>query len=146
MTEKTEKPTTDEAWREVGRQFQALGESLAEAFRTAWESAETRGHVQSMEDGLEAMIDHIGRAIKEARTSPEAEKVRGEAEKAAESLRAGGAHTWQEARPHLLAALNQINAELQRMIVRLEEESAAEAPAAEPSPDEPEGEQATKAQ
>ena len=140
MTENTEKRTTDEAWREVGSQFQALGESLAEAFRTAWESEETRGHVQSMEDGLEAMIDHIGRAIKEARTSPDAEKVRGEVEKATESLRGAGAETWQEVRPHLLAALNQINAELQRMIVRLEEESASEAPAAEVSPDEPEGE------
>jgi uncharacterized protein with von Willebrand factor type A (vWA) domain len=146
MTEKNEKRTTDEAWREVGRQFQSLGESLAEAFRTAWESEETRGHVQSMEDGLEAMIEHIGRALKQARTSTEAQKVRGEAEKAAESLRAAGAHTWQEARPHLLAALTQINAELQRMIVRLEEESASEAPAAEGPPDEPEGEQATKAQ
>ena len=145
MTEKTENRTTDDAWGEVGRQFQALGESLAEAFRTAWESEETRQHVQSMEDGLEAMIDHIGRAIKEARTSPEVEKVHGEAEKAAESLRTAGAHTWQEVRPHLLAALNQINAELQRMIVRLEEESAS-APAAKVSPDEPEGEQATKAQ
>jgi len=93
------------------------------------------------------MIDHIGQAIQEARTSPEAQKVRGEAERAAESLRAAGAETWQEARPHLLAALTQINAELQRMIVRLGEEAAAsEAPAAEVSPDEPEGEQATKAQ
>jgi seryl-tRNA synthetase len=139
MTEKTEKHTTDEAWREVGRQFRALGESLAEAFRTAWESEETRRHVQNMQDGLQAMIDHVDRAIKEASVSPEAEKMRGEAEKAAESLRAAGEQTWQEARPHLLAALTQINAELQKMISRLKEESASEAPP-EVTPDEPEGE------
>jgi hypothetical protein len=140
MTEKTEKQTTEEAWREVGQQFQALGESLAEAFRTAWESEETRRHVQNMQDGLEAMIDHVDRAIKEAGTSPEAEKMRGEAEKAAASLRAAGEQTWQEARPHLLSALTQINAELQKMISRLrEEESASEAPA-EVTPEEPEGE------
>ena len=140
MTEKTDKQTTDEAWREVGRQFQALGESLAEAFRTAWESAETRQHVQNMQDGLKAMVDHVDRAIKEASASPEAEKVRGEAEKAAESLRAAGEHSWQEARPHLLAALTQINAELQKMIGRLEEEPPSEVPAAEAAPEEPEGE------
>jgi len=40
---------------------------------------------------------------------------------------------------HRLAALNQINAELQRMIGRLEEESASEVPAAGAAPDAPEG-------
>jgi vacuolar-type H+-ATPase subunit I/STV1 len=141
VSENTEKQTTDEAWREVGRQFQALGESLAEAFRTAWESEENRQHVQNMRDGLEAMIDQVGQAIKEASASSEAQKMRGEAEKAAESLRGAGEQTWQEARPHLLSALNQINAELQKMIGRLEqEEPTSEVPAAEVAPDEPEGE------
>ena len=47
----TDEQTTGEAWREVGRQFQALGESLATAFRTAWESEENREHVQDMKTG-----------------------------------------------------------------------------------------------
>jgi hypothetical protein len=140
MTEKTEKQTTDEAWREVGRQFQALGESLAEAFRTAWGSEETRQHVQNMQDGLKAMVDHVDQAVKETSASPEAEKIRGEAEKAAESLRAAGEQTWQEVQPHLLVALKQINAELQGMIGRLEEESASEVAAAEVAPDQPQDE------
>jgi len=142
MTEKTEKQTTDEAWREVGRQFQALGESLAEAFRTAWESEENRRHVKNMQEGLEAMIEQVGQALKEADASPEAQKIRGEAEKATESLRAAGEQTWQEVRPHLLSALDQINAQLQKMIGRLkEEEPAPEASAtAEVAPDEPQGE------
>lgn len=137
----TEKQTTDEAWREVGRQFQALGESLAEAFRTAWRSEETRRHVQNMQDGLKAMVDHVDRAIKEASTSPEAQRLRAEAEKAAQSARAAGEQTWQEARPHLLSALNQINAELQKMITRLEdEEPTVGAPTAGAAPDKPEDE------
>jgi hypothetical protein len=141
VTEKTEKQTTDEAWREVGKQFQALGESLAEAVRTAWESDETRRHVQNMQDGLEAMVDKVDRAIKEASASPKAQKLRGEAEKAAESLREAGEQTWQEVQPQLLSALNQINAELQKMIGRLKgEEPTSEAPAAEAAPGEPEGE------
>ena len=142
MTEKTEKQTTDEAWREVGRQFQALGESLAEAFRTAWESEENRRHVKNMQEGLEAMIEQVGQALKEADASPEAQKIRGEAEKATESLRTAGEQTWQEVRPRLLSALDQINAELQKMIGRLkEEEPAPEASAtAEVAPDKPEGE------
>jgi gas vesicle protein len=141
MTENTEKQTTDEAWREVGRQFQALGESLAEAVRTAWESEETRRHAQNMQDGLEAMIDRVDQAIKEASASPKAEKLRGEAEKAAESLQTAGEQTWQEVRPRLLSALDQINAELQEMIGRLKgEEPTSESPAVEVAPGEPEGE------
>ncbi len=96
--------------------------------------------MQNMQDGLEAMIDHLDQAIKEASAAPEAQKIRGEAEKAAESLRTAGEQTWQEARPHLLSALSQINAELQRMIERLKEEPALEAPHAEAAPDGPEGE------
>jgi uncharacterized protein YukE len=141
MTEDTEKQTTGEAWQEVGRQFQALGESLAEAFRTAWESEETRRHVQNMQGGLEAMVDKVDQALKEAVASPTGEKLRMEAERTAEALQGAGEQTWQEAQPHLLSALNQINAELQKMIDRLKGEAAtSEVPAAEVESEEPETE------
>jgi hypothetical protein len=130
MTENTEKQPTEEAWREVGRQFQTLGESLAEAFRTAWESEETRKHVENMQGGLEVMVSKVDAALKEASSTPAAEKLRAEAEKTAESLREAGEKTWQEARPHLLSALTQINEELQKLIGRLKQEK----------PDEPESE------
>ena len=139
MTDKIEKQTTDEAWRQVGRQFQALGESLAEALRTAWESDETQQHAQNMKDGLEAMIGKISQAIKEASDSPEAQKIRGEAEKASESLRTAAEQTWEEVRPQLLSALNQVNAELQRMLGQPKgEEPLSEA---EGTPDGPESTQ-----
>jgi len=129
----TEQQTTQEAWRQVGGQFQALGESLAQAFRTAWESEENRQHLRDMQSGLEAMV---GQAIKEAGASSEGQKVRQEAEKAVASARAAGERAWQEAQPHLLSALRQANAELQKMIGRLEEKPpASQVPAAEPAPD-----------
>jgi len=140
MTENTEKQTTEEAWRQVGQQFQALGESLAETFRTAWESEETRRHVQNMQGGLEAMVNKVDQALKEAIASPEGEKLRMKAEETAESLQAAGEQTWQEVSPHLLSALNQINAELQKMIGRLKGKGVtSEAPAAEAASDEPDG-------
>ena len=141
MTENAEEQTTEEAWREVGRQFQALGESLAETFRAAWESEETRRHVQNMQGGLEAMVEKVDQALKEAIASPEGEKLRTEAEKAAESIQTAGEQTWHEVQPHLLSALNQINAELQRIIGRMKgKEATSEAPAAEVASDEPDGE------
>lgn len=117
----TDEQMTKEAWREVGRQFQVLGESLATAFRAVWEGEENREHLQDMKSGLEAMVNKVGQVIKEASESPEAQKVREEAEKAATSARAAGGQALQDTRPHLLAALRQMNAELQRIIGRLEQ-------------------------
>jgi len=112
--------TTEETWREVGDQFKALGESLATAFRTAWDKEETREHMRGMKEGLEAMVDQVGRAIEEASASVEGQKVREELERAAESARAAGEKTLQDARPHLIAALDTVNAELQKLIRRME--------------------------
>jgi len=133
----TNEQTTEEAWREVGGQFQALGESLAQAFRTAWENEENRQHLRDMRAGLEMMVDEVGQAIKEASASPEGQKVRQEAQKAAESARAAGEQAWQETQPHLLSALRQVNAELQKMIGHMEEKQpASEDATAESAPEE----------
>ena len=128
----SEEKTTEETWREVGDQFKALGESLATAFRTAWEKEETREHVRGMKEGLEAMVDQVGRAIEEASASVEGQTVRGELERAAESARAAGEKTLQDARPHLISALDTVNAELQKLIRRME--------GGEPAPEEAGGE------
>lgn len=118
--------STTEAWREVGRQFEVLGESLSKAFRAAWQSEETKQHVRSMQDGLEKLVDKVDQAVKEARESQRGEKLRIEAERTAESLRQAGEQTWQEARPQLLSALKRANAELQGVIVDLEKRSASD--------------------
>lgn len=114
--------STEEAWREVGQQFEALGESLSRAFRAAWDSDETQRHVRSMQDGLEKMIEKVDHAVKDAGESQQGRRLRTEAEKTAETLRAAGEQTWQEARPQLLSVLKKVNAELQRLTESLEQE------------------------
>jgi ElaB/YqjD/DUF883 family membrane-anchored ribosome-binding protein len=129
---------TEESWREVGDQFRALGESLSRAFRTAWESEENRQHLQGVKSGLKAMVDQINQAIEDAGTSPEGQKVRQEAERAVESARAAGEKALQEARPHVLSAVRQINAEMERWAGKMEERGpGAEERPAEPAPDQP---------
>jgi hypothetical protein len=118
----TEQRATGDPWREVGRQFQALGESLGQAFNAAWEDEETRQHVQELQAGLEAMVGEIGQAIERAASSPEGQRVSEEIKRAGESARVAGGRAWQDAQPHVLAALRKLNAELQKMISRLEEE------------------------
>jgi hypothetical protein len=127
-----EKHSTEEAWSEVGRQFEALGDSLSRAFRAAWESEETRRHVEAVQDGMEKMLSKVNRAVEEASQSPQGKKLRTEAAKTAETLRAAGEQTWQDAQPHLLSALTKINTELERILDRMERpETASQGPAAE---------------
>jgi len=114
--------TTREAWQEAGRQFQALGESLAQALRVAWEDEGNRQRLQDLQLGLEAMVERIGQAVAEASASAEGQRVRAEAERAADSARVASQQAWQEARPHLISALRQVNDGLQKVISRLEEE------------------------
>jgi len=128
--------TTDDVWREVGTQFEALGKSLGQAFRSTWESEETQRQLESIREGLEKAAQQIDQGVKKATASPEAQKLRGEAEKAAESLQVASEKAWQDAQPHLLSALTQFNAELQKMIERLQQqEERAEGYPAEDEPD-----------
>lgn len=113
-------PSANDSWQEVGRQFQALGQSLAAAIRVSLDNVEARQRMQGMQDGIEAMVKDIDRAMTDAVTSPEGQKVKAEAQKAADSLKAAGEQTVQEVRPQLVTALKQVNDELQRMISRME--------------------------
>ena len=120
------------AWREVGDQFRTLGDRLAAALRATWESEETRQSLHEMQSGLESMVNTVGQAINEASATPTGQRVREEARKAAATARTAGQEAWQEAQPHLLAALLKANAELEKLVSRMEERQAG---AAEPPAD-----------
>ncbi|MBN1315237.1 MAG: hypothetical protein JXA42_07210 [Anaerolineales bacterium] len=76
-----------EAWREAGAQLEALGLSLATAFRAAWESEENRQHLYSLQTGLESLASQVETAVKETISSPEGKKAQSDLEKAAEQAR-----------------------------------------------------------
>jgi hypothetical protein len=128
-------------WEEVGQQFQALGESLAAAFRTAWENEDNSQQMQKMKAGLEEMVNQVSQAIKDSAASPAGQQVRSEVKKAASTLRTAGEQTAHEVKPHLLTALRQIEEELQKLINRMEQQAEpaaktteGEAPAEEDKP------------
>jgi hypothetical protein len=108
------------SWQDVGKQFQALGESLAQAVRTAWSNEQTQRRVQEMRSGLEAMVQEVGQAIDDSMNSPQGQKIRQGASRTAESVRTATEQTVQDARPHILNALQQLNGELQKLIERME--------------------------
>jgi ABC-type transporter Mla subunit MlaD len=115
-------PTRENSWQEVGHQFQTLGESLAGAIRTAWENEENRKRVDEMRSGLVSMVDNVSQAVKDTAASPQAQQAKDEAAQAVDSFSNAFEQTAQEVRPHLVAALRQINADLQKFIDRLKEE------------------------
>lgn len=125
-------PSVD-AWREVGRQFKDLGETMAVVFRTAWQSEENRRHLKAMQGGLETMANEVSEVVKHTASLPETLQVREGASKAVATARGAGEKAFDEARPHLLTALRQLDGELRRMIERMEAEQrsgeAAPAPA-----------------
>lgn len=111
-------------WEEVGRQFQELGQSLAQAFRTAWENEDNQRRVQEMRTGVESMLREVGKAIDDSAKSPEGQKIRQEAERTVESLRVAGEQTVQEVRPQLIDALQKLNTELQKLVDKMEKKRA----------------------
>lgn len=76
-----------ESWREVGRQLDALGKGLASAFKAAWESQETRQHVDELQAGFESMVRQVEQAVKETAESPEGQRFQQDVDRAAQSAR-----------------------------------------------------------
>jgi hypothetical protein len=107
-------------WSEVGEQFRLLGASLATAVRSAWESEENRQNVQNLRNGLEGVVKQIDDAFREFRTTPEAQDISGEVQRAAKSAHLAGEHAWRKAQPHVLSALRQVNAEIREIVAELE--------------------------
>jgi gas vesicle protein len=114
-----------DSWKEVGRQLGALGKSFAEAITVAWNNPSTQKLVQEVKTGLETMASEVGAAISKASSSPEAQKLKAEAVKAAQSARTAGEQTAQEVRPQLLNALRSLNDEMQKLIDKLEADPGA---------------------
>ncbi len=120
MTDENKNPSTGEAWREVGKQFEVLGHTLADAFRTSWQSEENRRRLQEMQTGLESMVKEVNKAINESMASPQAQQARSQASKAAGTVRTAGEQSAQEIRAQLLVGLRQVNEELRKLVERME--------------------------
>ncbi|MBN1261072.1 MAG: hypothetical protein JXB35_10365 [Anaerolineae bacterium] len=115
--EKTEgHPESSEAWREVGQQFKSLGDSIAAAFRSAWEDEGNRQHVEELRDGLQSLVNEVGQAISDGAASPEGRRARAEAERAAQSAHEAVKKSWTDVEPHVISSLEKVSAELRRAI------------------------------
>jgi len=117
--ENQSQPDDVSSWEEVGRQFQAIGESIASAWRAAWNDEQNRARIKEMEQGLSSMASQVEQVIKDTAATPEAQQLKDEAKKAAGTAQAAFEQTAQEVRPQLISALRQVNSELQKVVDRM---------------------------
>lgn len=119
-TGEQDQPAGDASWQDVGKQFETLGQSIAQAMRAAWENESTQRQLHELRNGLESMVRDVEKAIQDSANTPKGQQIRQEAGRAAESLKTASQQTVQEVRPHLVNALKQVNNELQRLIDRMQ--------------------------
>ena len=111
-----------EVWAELGEELKVLGSRLASTVRSVWESEENRKRLQELGSDLEEMVGEVSQAIEARAASAEAQEVRGDIERVAQSARAAGRGALEEARPQLLSALRRVNQELEGLAAKLQEQ------------------------
>lgn len=121
MAEEEPREVSQEGEREADleRELAELGRRLTQAIQTAWETEEARRLRQEVKAGLEKLADELEKGAERAREHPTTQKVREEVEEMLESARRG--KVAQEVKEGVVEALRSLNAELDRLIQRLEE-------------------------
>jgi hypothetical protein len=111
------RPSTGTSWQDVGAEFEALGKTLGDVLRAAWQRHETEAGLARLRESLQSMIEDVNRGIDE---TPEGQQARDQLVRLTDSIRAAAERAGDEVRPELLAMLRQANAELRRL-TRLDE-------------------------
>lgn len=100
------------SWDDVARGFGALGRTLGEAFRAAWERDPLTSQLSAR---VAALAEEVARAADSNSVTPETERVRSELTRMTASLRSAIDAASAQARPELVALLERANAELRRV-------------------------------
>ncbi|RME51333.1 MAG: hypothetical protein D6796_01180, partial [Caldilineae bacterium] len=106
MTEEQTTPPPDETgqaiksqWEAIVRDFQSLGQSIAETVKDAWQDEANRQQLQELGDSMKRVADQIVDAVDEALKSPAATEVKSEFKKAPETVKEAGQRVYSEAQP-----------------------------------------------
>lgn len=108
---------SDTSWQDVGAEFEALGKTLGDVLRGAWQGQDADAGLNRLRDSLESMIRDMNRTVD---GTPEAQEARDQLSQLTERIRAAAERAGDELRPELVSMLRQANAELRRL-TRLDE-------------------------
>ena len=132
-TQNSETQTEDTAqqenqWDAVAKDFQALGETMAGAIKSAWTNESTQSQVKDLKHGLQNMADQVGHALDEAKDTINNNEVKGEFKKATTEVKDFGGKVYSESKPFFLDVLKSINAGIASMIDKLEPHNVTPTP------------------
>lgn len=128
----TNRGSADSQWDAVAKDFQRLGESIAEAVKSAWQNETTQRQVHDMQEGLHSLTEQVGEAVEEAKQTITSEEVKTEVKKTAEEVKGLGSKVYSETKPVLLDVLKTLDEGIRKMIERMEAApTKPEAPKAE---------------
>src|ERR1700737_551872 len=104
--------STGTSWQDVGAEFEALGKTLGDVLRGAWQSQDNAPGLSGLRAALQSMIQDVNRTVD---GTPEAQVARDRLAEMTEKIRAAAARAGDELRPELVNMLRQANAELRRL-------------------------------
>lgn len=119
QTPQSEEPTGDQ-WDSITKDFQALGQSIADAVKGAWQDENYRQQLKDLGAGLQTMANQVVQVVDEAIKSPVAEEAKTEVKRAAVEVKDLGGKVYADSKPHLLSALKKVGEGLQTIITNLE--------------------------
>lgn len=109
-----DKPSSGASWQDVAAEFEALGKTLSDVLRDAWQRPDDAG-LARLRESLQSMIQDLNRAVE---GTPEAQQARDQFAHLTESIRSAAVQASDELRPELLTMLRQANAQLRRFTRR----------------------------
>jgi len=118
--ETTTEETRQNQWETILKDFQVLGENIAENIKNAWQDENTQKQFSDLRTGLQTVVDQVSDAIDEARQAATSEEVKTEVKKAAGEVKELGAKVYTDTKPHLVNTLKTLSDGLQGIISRLE--------------------------
>jgi hypothetical protein len=103
--------STSSSWQDVRAELGALGKTVGDVLRTAWQSPDADSGIGRLRELLTSAIQELNGAVD---GTPEAQQARDQFLRVTESLRAAAERAGDEVRPELVRLLRQANAELRR--------------------------------
>lgn len=132
------KNATQSQWDGVANDFKRLGDSIAEAFQSAWNNQSTQKQMTDLKEGLQSMSEQVGQVVEEARQNITSDELKTEVRRAADDVKDFGTKVVSESKPLLLDVLKTLDDGIQSLISRMEarhaEQEASPSAGTKPEP------------
>ncbi len=101
------------SWQDVAAEFGALGSTLGDLLRNAWQRSDGDALLGGLRESLNSIVERVDRAPDGG--NPETERARDDLTRLADSIRDAATQAGEDLRPELVNLLREANAQLRRL-------------------------------